>query len=168
PVVFQLASPEQFAGQYYPLQARANYRGEFVASYNGQQVARQTVAAGELFSHIVKLSELNQFSITFLPLEGPQRVAQNHRFEVTQRSVADALQLYVAPDGKPQNSGTLQSPLDLATAVELLAPGGTIWLTQGDYPSFTLPLTASGTAGQLKKLQGIAGKVRFTGELLHQ
>src|SRR5699024_285752 len=62
----------------------------------------------------------------------------------------------------------LQSPLDLATAVELLAPGGTIWLTQGDYPSFTLPLTASGTAGQLKKLQGIAGKVRFTGELLHQ
>jgi len=42
---------------------------------------------------------------------------------------------YVAPSGRPTNSGTLVNPLDLATAISgtRIGPGSTIWLRGGEY-----------------------------------
>ena len=58
--------------------------------------------------------------------------------------------------------------MTLDAAVELLPPGGTIVLEDGDYPGLTLPVSASGTPEAMKTLKTAGDKVRFTGDYLHE
>jgi hypothetical protein len=56
---------------------------------------------------------------------------------------------YVAPNGKPRNAGTKESPLDLATALsgDRIGPGSTIWLRGGEYYGvFTSQLSGTESA----------------------
>ncbi len=73
--------------------------------------------------------------------------------------------LYAAPEGQPQAKGTVDSPLDLASAVELVPAGGEIILAAGDYPQTTIPLSASGLKDQTKTLKA-DGKAVIHGLLL--
>lgn len=65
-------------------------------------------------------------------------------------ALADAPALFVAPDGKPENPGTREAPLDLGTALSAQAaidPGTVVWLAGGTYRGpFDKAATPCGTA----------------------
>ena len=58
--------------------------------------------------------------------------------------------------------------MNLATAMELLAQGGTIYLEDGDYPAITIEATASGNKDNVKNLVAKGDNVRFVGEVIHK
>ncbi|EOE2118095.1 exopolygalacturonate lyase [Vibrio vulnificus] len=167
-LMFQLASADRSATQRYPVQARANYSGTVELKYNGKTVSSKKVNAGELFSQQVELNrDKNQFELTFTAIEGPTLDKQILRYEVTRVSLPNPLQLHVSPSGTASGNGSAAKPLDFATAVALLPAGGTIILQEGDYQGITIPVTASGTAEQMKYLKAAEGKVRIVSEFQH-
>ncbi|MBN8123524.1 right-handed parallel beta-helix repeat-containing protein [Vibrio vulnificus] len=167
-LMFQLASADRSATQRYPVQARANYSGTVELKHNGKTVSSKKVNAGELFSQQVELNrDKNQFELTFKAIEGPTLDKQILRYEVTRVSLPNPLQLHVSPSGTASGNGSAAKPLDFATAVALLPAGGTIILQEGDYQGITIPVTASGTAEQMKYLKAAEGKVRVVSEFQH-
>ncbi|MCG6264991.1 exopolygalacturonate lyase [Vibrio vulnificus] len=167
-LMFQLASADRSATQRYPVQARANYSGTVELKHNGKTVSSKKVNAGELFSQQVELNrDKNQFELTFTAIEGPTLDKQILRYEVTRVSLPNPLQLHVSPSGTASGNGSAAKPLDFATAVALLPAGGTIILQEGDYQGITIPVTASGTAEQMKYLKAAEGKVRVVSEFQH-
>ncbi|EJA3102189.1 exopolygalacturonate lyase [Vibrio vulnificus] len=167
-LMFQLASADRSATQRYPVQARANYSGTVELKHNGKTVSSKKVNAGELFSQQVELNrDKNQFELTFTAIEGPTSDKQILRYEVTRVSLPNPLQLHVSPSGTASGNGSAAKPLDFATAVALLPAGGTIILQEGDYQGITIPVTASGTAEQMKYLKAAEGKVRIVSEFQH-
>ncbi|EPQ8523071.1 right-handed parallel beta-helix repeat-containing protein [Vibrio vulnificus] len=167
-LMFQLASADRSATQRYPVQARANYSGTVELKHNGKTVSSKKVNAGELFSQQVELNrDKNQFELTFTAIEGPTLDKQILRYEVTRVSLPNPLQLHVSPSGTASGNGSAAKPLDFATAVALLPAGGTIILQEGDYQGITIPVTASGTAEQMKYLKAAEGKVRLVSEFQH-
>ncbi|ELC9717235.1 exopolygalacturonate lyase [Vibrio vulnificus] len=167
-LMFQLASADRSATQRYPVQARANYSGTVELKHNGKTVSSKKVNAGELFSQQVELNrDKNQFELTFTAIEGSTLDKQILRYEVTRVSLPNPLQLHVSPSGTASGNGSAAKPLDFATAVALLPAGGTIILQEGDYQGITIPVTASGTAEQMKYLKAAEGKVRIVSEFQH-
>ncbi|EOY4513461.1 exopolygalacturonate lyase [Vibrio vulnificus] len=167
-LMFQLASADRSATQRYPVQARANYSGTVELKHNGKTVSSKKLNAGELFSQQVELNrDKNQFELTFTAIEGPTLDKQILRYEVTRVSLPNPLQLHVSPSGTASGNGSAAKPLDFATAVALLPAGGTIILQEGDYQGITIPVTASGTAEQMKYLKAAEGKVRIVSEFQH-
>ncbi len=168
-LVFQIASSPRSATKEYPVQARANYSGEFEVLHNDKVVAKQTVTAGELFSQWLTLdSGANQMEVRFTAIDGPNKETQAHRYSVDVVSLPDPMTLYVAPNGSDKGNGSQAQPLDFATAVELLPAGGTIILKDGDYQGMEIPLTASGSVDKLKHLRAEGDNVRFVSELRHE
>ncbi|WP_456295047.1 exopolygalacturonate lyase [Vibrio sp. AK197] len=161
-VVLQQASPDKTAIANYTLQSRANYSGTFSVSQNGQSlVDNRPVTAGDMFSYQSTLkANQAQFDVTYTPVEGPDLTPKTYAQTVEKITLADPMNITVNPTG---NNGRL----DLATAVELVAPGGTITLEPGTYAGITLPVTASGTPEKAKNLVAKDG-VRFTGDVMHE
>lgn len=59
-------------------------------------------------------------------------------------------EIWVAPDGKPSNSGAKDSPVDLKTAYttpSLVTPGTLVWITAGRYDCGPVELKPSGICG---------------------
>ncbi|MCV5959121.1 hypothetical protein OFO30_27435, partial [Escherichia coli] len=105
-LVFQIASSPRSATKEYPVQARANYSGEFEVLHNGKVVAKQTVTAGELFSQWLTLdSGANQMEVRFTAIGGPNKEKQAHRYSVDVVSLPDPMMLYVAPNGSDKGNG---------------------------------------------------------------
>ena len=168
-LIFQIASSPRSATKSYPVQARANYSGEFEVLHNGKSVAKQAVSAGELLSEWITLgNDSNELEVKFTAIDGPQQQVQSHRYNVELVAVANPMTLYVAPNGSTKGNGSLAQPFDLATAVELLPAGGTIILKDGDYQGMEIPLTASGSADKIKYLRAEGENVRFVSELRHE
>lgn len=151
PVVVQLASAAKSTSEKYVVQARANTDGVFSVRQNEVVIGNdKAVKAGEMYALPTTLTENNAFSLSFTPTSGE---TVHQQFTVEKVDGLTATTLHAAPDGKPDGKGTLASPLDLTTAIDLLAPGGTIILKAGDYPRSEIPLAASGNAEQRKTLQ---------------
>ncbi|KGY13185.1 exopolygalacturonate lyase [Vibrio tubiashii] len=167
-LIFEMASATRSAVKDYPVQARANYSGEFEVFKNGQSVGKQMVSAGELLIHVITLNSDNtEVTVKFAPIDGPTQDVQSNTFNVELVALQNPMELYVAPNGTKNGTGTSERPLDLATAVELLPAGGTIILKNGDYQGTVVPLSASGSEGQVKNLRAEGDKVRFISELRH-
>lgn len=163
PVVMQIASPEKSIASKYVVQARANYDGTFTVLQNEVVISQEKQAkAGEMFSHPATLKEQNRFTVTFTPTSGKDRTPVSHNFTVEQVNKVKGNTLYVSPNGSANNDGSKNAPIDLATAVSLVAPGGKIILTEGDYPKTTIPTTASGLKDKVKTLEA-DGKVVIHG-----
>lgn len=163
PVLVQLASPIQSSSENYTLQARANVDGQFSARQNEVVIGNEKpVKAGEMYALPTTLDKNATFTLNFTPTSG-EPVSQT--FKVEKVSGPATSTLVVAADGKADGKGTAQSPLDLATAIKLLSPGGTVLLQAGDYARAEIPLTASGLQGKPKTLQA-QGKVVIHGLLL--
>ena len=65
---------------------------------------------------------------------------------------------YVAPDGKPGNAGTKDSPWDLASALSRkIEPGSTIWIRGGAYTG-KFQVTLAGTEAAPIQIRGAAGE----------
>ena len=168
PLVWSLASPEVVSTPNYTLQALANYDGEFSVTQAGQLVGeKKLIEAGDLFSLPLQITEPADLLVTFQPTQGPESEAQIKQLSLRPSTVADPFNIYVSTEGSPEQAGDQQNPLDLASAITHLAPGGTIYLASGDYEAIEIPLTASGSPENLKRLTGQGANVRFTGMVSH-
>lgn len=168
PLVWSLASPEVVSTPNYTLQALANYDGEFSVTQAGQLVGeKKLIEAGDLFSLPLQITEPADLLVAFQPTQGPESEAQSKQLSLRPSTVADPFNIYVSTDGSPEQAGDQQNPLDLASAITHLAPGGTIYLASGDYEAIEIPLTASGSPENLKRLTGQGANVRFTGMVSH-
>ncbi|MFO3907081.1 right-handed parallel beta-helix repeat-containing protein [Enterobacter hormaechei] len=163
PVVVQLASGNISASGDYLLQARANADGVFSVRQNEVVIGNEkAVKAGEMYTLPARLEQTSTFTLTFTPSQGEP---VNQQLTVERVADRDTALLYAAPDGKAEAKGTADAPLDLATAIALLAPGGKLVLKSGDYPRSEIPLSASGSSDRIKTLQA-EGKVVVRGLLL--
>ncbi|ENE9346366.1 exopolygalacturonate lyase [Vibrio fluvialis] len=161
--VLQQASADHSPIENYTVQARANYSGTFSVAQNGQWLAdKQAVSAGEMFGFPTTLTQANtQFDVTFTPIEGPSLQPLSYQYQVEKVALANPMEIRVNPNGS-------NGRMTLDASVELLPPGGTIVLEDGDYPGLTLPVSASGTPEAMKTLKTAGDKVRFTGDYLHE
>lgn len=163
PVVVQLASGNISASGDYLLQARANADGVFSVRQNEVVIGNEkAVKAGEMYTLPARLEQTSTFTLTFTPSQGEP---VNQQLTVERIADRDTALLYAAPDGKAEAQGTADAPLDLATAITLLAPGGKLVLKSGDYPRSEIPLSASGSSDRIKTLHA-EGKVVVRGLLL--
>lgn len=152
PLNVEIASPALSAASVYHFQLRSDKPGKLNVSSNGVIVAaNKTVAAGEMQSVTVKTNgNPQEISWRFTADNGEQK---SDTLNVSPRKVHDTRALYASPSGKPGNNGTEAQPLDVATAAALLAPGGTLWLADGEYSLTTLSAAVSGSPDKPKKLR---------------
>ncbi len=163
PLLVQLASGNVSASGDYLLQARANEDGVFSVRQNEVVIGNEkAVKAGEMYTLPTRLEQTSTFTVAFTPSQGTPVTQQLTVERVADRNTA---LLYAAPDGKADAKGTPDAPMDLATAITLLAPGGKLVLKSGDYPRSEIPLSASGSRDKIKTLQA-EGKVVIHGLLL--
>ncbi|MEH0886996.1 right-handed parallel beta-helix repeat-containing protein [Enterobacter sp. UNJFSC 003] len=163
PVVVQRLSAEKSASARYRVQARANYDGVFNVRQNEVVIGSdKKVKAGEIYAVPATLMDNNAFSLSFTPTCGDPI---QHAFLVEKLMGIETSTLHVSPDGKANGKGTLASPMDLTTAISLVAPGGKIILSAGDYPRSEIPSTASGSAEKMTSLQA-EGKAVIHGLLV--
>ena len=163
PVVVQLNSAAKSTSEKYQVQARANSDGVFSVRQNEVVIGNdKAVKAGEMYSLPTTMTETNAFNLSFTPAQGD---TVHQQFTVEKVDGFTATTLYAAPDGTANGQGTIASPLDLASAINLLAPGGTLILKAGEYPRSEIPLAASGHAEQRKTLQA-EGKAVIHGLLV--
>lgn len=71
-------------------------------------------------------------------------------------------ELFASPQGTPEGAGTKESPMDIKTAVEKVVPGGTVYMLEGEYEPFEIPLSSSGNEDGVKSLIAV-GKAVVTG-----
>ena len=143
-------------------QLRTNGDGQLQSTQEEKPLLRQkTVRGGEIISvpfHADKPS--TSLSVTFTPDNG-QPLTQE--FPVSMALVNNPDELYVSPQGVAGSDGSRAHPLDFSSAVNLLAPGGTLWLADGEYPASVIPATASGTEKAMKTLRAQGDNVVFSG-----
>ena len=143
-------------------QLRTNGDGQVQIMQEKKPLLRQkTVRGGEIISvpfHADKPS--TALSVTFTPDNG-QPLTQE--FPVSMALVNNPDELYVSPQGVAGSDGSRAHPLDFSSAVNLLAPGGTLWLADGEYPASVIPATASGTEKAMKTLRAQGDHVVFNG-----
>ncbi|WP_252106485.1 MULTISPECIES: exopolygalacturonate lyase [unclassified Halomonas] len=167
PLVWSVASPKVVTAPDYTLQALANYAGTFSVAQGGEPLGEvQAVKAGQLFRLPIDVTEPTEVELTFEPSEGPGS-AQSTTIMLEPISVADPYDLYVSPDGRADQPGSQENPLDLSSAIARVAPGGTIHLADGDYGAIEIPVSASGSPNALKRLTGEDANVRFTEMVSH-
>jgi len=151
PAVVQLASATQSTTAAYMVQARANVDGVFSLRQNEVVIGSdKPVKAGTMYSVATTLGESNDFSLLFTPASGE---AVHQSFSVTKLKGIHGETIHVAPDAKAEGQGTAASPVDLATAIARVSPGGSIILAAGDYPLSEIPVSASGSAEKVTSLQ---------------
>lgn len=143
-------------------QLRTNGDGQVQITQEKKPLLRQkTVRGGEIISvpfHADKPA--TALSVTFTPDNG-QPLTQE--FPVSMALVNNPDELYVSPQGVAGSDGSRAHPLDFSSAVNLLAPGGTLWLADGEYPASVIPATASGTEKAMKTLRAQGDNVVFSG-----
>ena len=143
-------------------QLRTNGNGLIAIEQGGKALLSQkTVRGGDVLALPVQAtSAIRELKVTFTPDNG-QPLTQTYPLSLAQVSQPDAL--YASAQGSAGNDGSREHPLDVASAVNLLAPGGTLWLAEGEYPATVIPATASGTAKQRKMLRPQGDNVVFNG-----
>lgn len=143
-------------------QVRTNSDGQIQIAHNGKTLLRQqTVRGGEIIAVPFHVDQpATSFRVTFTPENG---TSLTQEFPVSMTLVSNPDELYVSPQGMTGNDGSLAHPLDFTSAVNLLAPGGTLWMAEGEYPASVIPATASGTKKALKTLRAQDDNVIFNG-----
>lgn len=160
----QIASGTKSQSKEYLLQARTNSDGRITVRQDEVVIGQdKAVKAGEMYTQPAVLKDKSTFEISFTPATGANTLTQT--LTVEQSANVTGNTLYAAPDGLSQAKGTTDSPLDLATAVDLVPPGGQIVLAAGDYPQTTIPVSASGLKDKVKTLKA-DGKAVIHGLLL--
>jgi len=151
--VLQVVSSTLSAGDDYDIQLRTNYAGKVTLTQNDKPLGdAHAVKAGDMLSIPAKLDAGNAFKVVYQPEGATDTKPIEAAFTVEKHALADTANVYAAVDGKAGNNGSEAAPLDLATAVEILPAGATLWLADGDYPASAIPLTASGNTKAVKKL----------------
>ncbi len=155
PVVVQVTSSDVSPKEDYVFSLRVNYDGRLDLSLNGAAAGSVELKAGEFAQLPVKLSDgVNKLEYAYAPA-GQEGVKGN--LDVTLDKSYDAMTLFAAPEGTAEGKGTSDSPLDFATAVKKVAPGGTVLLLDGEYLESVIEPGSSGLKGLLKTIKPADG-----------
>lgn len=166
PTQIEVASAAITAMDDYVFQMRSNEKGTLTVSKDGIVVASErTVKPGEMLALNIPLTKPETRLDYRFTTQNDQTLS--NYLQVRKVSYADASNLYAAVQGKADNDGSQQHPLDLTTAAQALAPGGVLWLADGDYPHVVLPASVSGTSERLKKLRPLGSKAVLHGITLN-
>ncbi|MGE5606039.1 MAG: right-handed parallel beta-helix repeat-containing protein [Bacteroidota bacterium] len=154
PQSFEIESSNGSSSGKYTLMARSAYDGFVLIKKDGVVlVAKDTIKAGEFYQLPTTLAGVDtKFELTFFPTKGPTSDSITKKIAVEKRSFSKPKELVAAPSGKPTGSGRADDPLDLATALKFVQPGGTILLRGGNYGVCAIPRIYSSVPGKLKKL----------------
>lgn len=132
-------------------------------------IDQEAVVADQDYSKIVNLIRgNNDFVVTFKPnedyvnneglqLSSYEAVTINH--SVNYKSFTGST-IYVTPNGKTAGEGTVESPVDIYTAIKYVAPGQIICLADGTYnmtKSLVIPRGMNGTAQERITLKSETG-----------
>jgi Cobalamin biosynthesis protein CobT (nicotinate-mononucleotide:5, 6-dimethylbenzimidazole phosphoribosyltransferase) len=131
-----VVSLDKTAETAYDLKVRANTSGTFTVKQKDEYLINDVaVVTNEVLTIPTELiSELTDFSITFYPndddyLTSYDKVIRN--FTVQKQAYNG--DVYVGPNGTKEANGTKESPIDLDTAIQFLAPGQKIIMLDGVY-----------------------------------
>ncbi|WP_455815117.1 right-handed parallel beta-helix repeat-containing protein [Pseudomonas graminis] len=161
PPRIEVMSSPQLTRRDGVFQLRTNGQGQLAIKQGGKSLLNQTVQGGEVVAIPVQATSTpRDLNVTFTPDNG-QPLTQTYLLSLAQISNPDVL--YASAQGSAENDGSREHPLDVASAVNLLAPGGTLWLAEGEYPATVIPATASGTAKHRKMLRPQGDNVVFNG-----
>ena len=143
-------------------QLRSNVNGHLqIQASNKILLDYKAIMAGNIVAVPINMQhQTAEINVLFTPDNGKPL---SETFPVRMRLIKNPKELYTSPQGIATNDGTKQHPLDFNSAVNLLAPGGTLWMADGVYPASTIPATASGTETQHKILQPQDNNVVFDG-----
>ncbi|MTD28067.1 right-handed parallel beta-helix repeat-containing protein [Erwinia sorbitola] len=143
-------------------QLRTNGNGKLSIKQGGKALLHaKTVRGGEVVTVPVHATAAESvLNVAFTPDNGHPL---NQSYPLTLAQVSNPDELYASAQGTAGNDGSREHPLDFASAVNLLAPGGTLWLAEGEYPASVIPATASGTGKQPKTLRPQGSNVVFNG-----
>lgn len=153
--------------QGYVFSARANRDGtmylwaddkkEAAADYKSLAQAELKVSAGAMANQELSLPQGKSAYVHYVMVpDGLKSEAEisSGSFALSEHALLDSPILVASPQGKSSNQGTKQSPLDVASALALVADGGTVELLDGTYPHTVLSAQVSGKPEQLKVLKG--------------
>ncbi|WON75670.1 right-handed parallel beta-helix repeat-containing protein [Serratia sp. UGAL515B_01] len=162
PLQIEIASATLSASDDYIFQLRSSEKGTLTLIKDGVVVAAErAVRVGEMLAWKVPLKQVDtRLEYRFTAHNGK---TLSDSLVVHKTRYADSNNLYASPQGKADNDGSRQHPLDLVTAAQALAPGGVLWLEEGDYPFSVLPASASGTSTHPKKLKPMGKNVVLRG-----
>ncbi|MFM2478013.1 right-handed parallel beta-helix repeat-containing protein [Celerinatantimonas sp. MCCC 1A17872] len=165
PTLVEVASAKLTGLHDYAVQALANYAGVYQVYQDGKALGEPVeLQAGELLSVPAQVKDSSKFKLTFTK-QGEKEVSSTKTWQVKYSSqLANPRDVYVAVNGSPKNDGSQSHPVDLQTAVSLVAPGGEIHLASGKYKGLYLDPSLSGGATQPKVLIG-EGNVSFTDQV---
>lgn len=141
----------------YKFSARANTQGTFYISTNQESlkdVATAKSAKGVQIFNCNEAQQVNalldisaQKSVSYLFVPSNEKLKSlSGTIDLVVHPLFGAKQLVAGPHGNAQGQGTEQSPLDVASALALVADGGTVSLLDGDYDLTTLGANLSGAA----------------------
>lgn len=163
---FKFVSLDKTSKADYELMVRSNINGTVTIKQGREIIAKDTaVTAGKIVvvpTTIGKNSKTD-FSATFLPddtqlLTSYDRIISN--FSVRMRTYVEGGDIYVSPNGASDGLGTVESPLDLDTAIDFVREGQKIIMLEGVYArssSLVIKEYNNGTAGQRKYLTAAPG-----------
>lgn len=146
-----LSSPQQAYNNHYTLQFLPNVSGTVFVKETNQTL---TALAGELMQLPVELKQgANTFTVDFK--DQTKRNQQTFTIHLEKSSIENLSDIVVSPTGKKTNKGTMQSPVDLDTAVKSVQPNGIIHLIDGMYDGITIAIAQSGLPNQLKTIEAV-------------
>jgi pectate disaccharide-lyase len=150
---FEIESSDGSSSESYALVARSGYSGSLtVVQDEKTALAKAEIKAGEFYTFNTKLvNRMTSFELVFTPAEGPSSGPIKKNITVEKRDYGSG-ELIASPDGKADGNGTIQNPLDIATAIKFVNPGETIFLRGGNYGNIVIPRLYSGLDRKLKKL----------------
>ncbi len=161
PSLTLFSAPETSTSDY-TLRARPNYDGTLtVTDATGAQLTEARVTANQVFSHPVQLAaDQTEFTLTLTPdAASSPGTPVSKKLTVTRKPYGeqgDGSVIHASPTGTATATGTSADPVDLATALRHVAPGGRVLMHGGTYqPTGTLNLGASysGLPGKPKTLK---------------
>lgn len=158
----EIASSELSATKQYQFQLRSSTNGILkLMDSDNHEFAELEVKAGQMQGANISLEQPQQIIRYQLIAENGHILSGEQ--SITYRQFSDPYNLYASPQGKSANDGSQKYPLDIQTAAAALAPGGTLWLADGEYELTTLTTNTSGTPLAMKKLRPINNNVVFHG-----
>ncbi len=158
-----VASPAYTNGSAYTVSALTNQSGRMTVTQNGTVIAAdKEVTGGVQFTYQAVIpGDEAEFKLSFVPGEGADAgKTKAQTFQVKKETYGH--DLYAAPDGRDSEAGTIDAPMSVNAAINRLVPGGTIYLTEGTYEPFQIPVSSSGNKDAGKSLKAM-GAVKISG-----
>lgn len=133
-LTFSNLSPEYSSTTDYRAAVRSTYPGTLSVRAAGRPVASDVPVEADAVAEVpvgLALGD-NALALTFTPSEGPDTTPITREWNVAVRAFAGT-DLVAAPGGTASGDGTEASPLDIQTAINHVAPGGSVLLAGGTY-----------------------------------